>query len=363
VTRAFVLCGLAAAFVLPLPAQAWAPAYVAPKNGFGQPDLSGNWTNATMTPQVRSPLYGARARHTPEEVRLLETANAEKDAAAGATSDASAGAGGESDNVGAYDRAWIDNGVGVMRVGGEPRTSLITTPDGQPPVRKGESPRTLMADAGSVEAGRKAVKQAAAVDIFEGQGSQLAARMGAYDNPEQRALGERCILSFGRNGGPPMFPNGWYNNNYTLAQGRDAVAIVVEMVHDTRVVRLNAKHRTDGVRPWFGDSVGWYEGDTLVVETTHIPKAQAYHGAWEQLRVTERFTRVAKDRMRYRFTVEDPGVWAAPWGGEYEFNTLKGQVHEYACHEGNYALPGILAGAREEEKRAAVAGKNSGGGN
>jgi hypothetical protein len=209
--------------------------------------------------------------------------------------------------------------------------------------------------AGSAEAGLKAVKQAAAFDIFAAQGSPAAARAGSYDNPESRGLGERCLIGFGRNAGPPMFPNGWYNNNYLFVQGRDEVAIVVEMVHDVRHVRLNARHRADQVRPWFGDSVGWWEGDTLVVETDHFPEAQAYFGAWKDLKVTERFTRVGKDRLLYRFTVEAPTAWDRPWGGEYEFHPLKGQVFEYACHEGNYALPGILAGARAEERRAAIA--------
>ena len=211
------------------------------------------------------------------------------------------------------------------------------------------------AGAGSVEAGLQAVKQAAAIDIFEGQGSLAAGRFGSFDNPEGRALGERCLLSFGRNGGPPMFPNGWYNNNYLLIQGPTEVAIVVEMVHDVRHVRLNDKHRADGVRPWFGDSIGWWEGETLVVETTHIPQAQAYYGAWEHLTVTERFTRVGKERLHYQFSVSDPTTWEKPWGGEYELQPLKGEVFEYACHEGNYGLVGILAGAREEEKRAAAA--------
>jgi hypothetical protein len=152
-----------------------------------------------------------------------------------------------------------------------------------------------------------------------------------------------------------MFPNGWYNNNYLIVQGAHEVAIEVEMVHDVRHVRLNAKHRIDDVRPWFGDSIGWYDKDTLVVETNHFPQAQAYNGAWRDLTVTERFTRVAGDRLRYSFTVADPTVWERPWGGEYEFHPLKGQLFEYACHEGNYALPGILAGARAEEHRAAAA--------
>ena len=348
-----LLCGLAA-IACALPAAAKDAAYHAPRNGFGQPDLTGAWSNVTLTPQVRPLLYGTRKVQTPEEVRLLEGANAAKDAAGKAPVDVNAGAS-ASDNVGAYDRTWIDNGAGVMRVGGEPRTSLITTEDGQVPLARGQPKHALPANAGSRAAGLQAVKQAAAVDIFEGQGSEAAARFASYDNPENRALGERCLIGFGRSAGPPMFPNGWYNNNYLLTQGPNEVAIVVEMVHDARIVRLNARHRADNVRPWFGDSIGWYEGDTLVVETTHIPQAQAYYGAWEHLTVTERFTRTAAGRLRYQFSVADPTMWDRPWGGEYEFHPLKGQVFEYACHEGNYALGGILAGAREEERRVSQA--------
>jgi hypothetical protein len=331
------------------------PAYKPPRNSFGQPDFTGAWSNATLTPQVRPALYGTRKALNAEEVKILESANVEKLEEGNKGTDVNAGAGGASDNVGAYDRAWIDNGVKVMRVRGEPRTSLITTADGAPPPRKGATPRTLPANAGSREAGLQAARQAASVNIFDGQGSVRAARAGSYDNPEARGAGERCLISFGRNGGPPMFPNGWYNNNYQIVQSRDAVVINIEMVHDTRIVRLNDKHRTDGVRPWFGDSIGHYEGDSLVVETTNIPRQQAYNGSWENLKVTERFTRVAKDRVLYQFTVEDPTLWDKPWGGEYEFYPLNGQLQEYACHEGNYALEGILAGAREEERKAALA--------
>ena len=180
----------------------------------------------------------------------------------------------------------------------------------------------------------------------------------AFDNPETRGLGERCIMGFGRNAGPPMLANGFYNNNYQIVQARDHVAIVVEMVHDTRIVPLNAKHRTDGVRPYMGDSIGWWDGDTLVVETTSFPPSMAYRGAWENLKVTERFTRKGPDRLAYAFTVEDPDVWDTAWGGEYEFSPLDGRVMEYACHEGNYALEGILAGAREQE-RIAGSGQNT----
>ena len=234
-------------------------------------------------------------------------------------------------DVGGYNRGWLDPGSQVMRVHGEPRTSLITTPDGHPPKRK---------DGTSSE------------ERWDGS-------LGSFDSYETRPLGERCIMSFGRNAGPPMFPNGFYNNNYQFVQTPDSFVIEVEMVHDTRIVRLNARHRTDAVRPWMGDSIGWWDGDTLVVETTNIPEGQAFYGAWKDLKVTEKFTRVGKYRVHYQFSVEDPTVWDAAWGGEYEFAPLQGVIYEYACHEGNYALPGMLAGARQKD--AAAKAKTSGG--
>ncbi len=326
-------------------AQPKAAAYVAPKNAFGQPDLSGYWSNATLTPQTRRAEFGSRAVFTPEEVKKLEGNAAQEVEDGNQPTDPNApathvnrgkaerraefaAAGGD---VGGYNRGWLDPGSTVMRVHGEPRTSLITTPNGQPPARKAGAP--------------------AAGGFGRGGGGGGAS---SFDNPETRSLGERCILSFGRNAGPPMFPNGFYNNNYQVVQTPTTVAIQVEMVHDTRLVRLNDKHRTDGVRPLMGDSIGWYEGATLVVETTNIPQAQQYFGSWKNLKVTERFTRVGKDRLHYQFTVEDPTLWDKPWGGEYEFSGLKGTIYEYACHEGNYALPGILSGARAAEREAAA---------
>jgi hypothetical protein len=152
-----------------------------------------------------------------------------------------------------------------------------------------------------------------------------------------------------------MLPNGYYNNNYQIVQSPDAVVINVELIHDNRIVRINGKHRADGVRPWMGDSIGWYEGETLVVETTNIPQAQQLAGSWKNLKVTEWFTRVSPTRLNYRFQIDDPDYWDKPWGGEYNFYPLKGMVYEYACHEGNYALPAILAGARHAEQQAAEA--------
>lgn len=317
-----------------------------PRNAFGQPDLSGYWSNSTLTPETRPAALGAKATYTEEEVAKLEAAvvaeveegnqrtdpNAPAPKAGGEASAAArpefAAAGGA---VGGYNRGWLDPGSSVMRVGGQPRTSLITTPNGQAPAPKAGAP------------------------VFNpGRGG--GGPLGSFDSYEMRSLGERCIMGFGRNAGPPMFANGFYNNNYQIVQTKDTVAIMVEMVHDVRMVRLNGQHRTDGIRPWMGDSIGRYEGDTLVVETTNIPRRQAYKGAWENLKVTERFTRVAPDRLRYQFTVEDPTVWDQPWGGEYEFSPLQGIIYEYACHEGNYALPGMLSGARQEEAEAAKGG-------
>jgi hypothetical protein len=348
----FVVGGLLCAAALPALATD-AQAYKAPRNSLGQPDLDGTWSNATLTPQTRSPLYGTRSVYSPDEIKALEGGAATKASDGDAKSDLSKPIT-ESSNVGAYNQGWIDGGSRVMRVNGEARTSLLTTPDGQVPVHKGQAPRVLPAGAGSVEAGQRAVKAALAVDQLAAQGNTTgqgaALRSGQFDNPESRSLGERCIVSFGRNGGPPMISNGWYNNNYQFVQSRDSVVIDIEMVHDTRVIHLNAKHRTDGVRPWFGDSIGHYEGNSLVVETTNIPQRQNYNGSWQNLKVTEKFTRVAKDRMLYQFTIEDPTTWDKPWGGEYEFSPTNGRIQEYACHEGNYALEGMLAGAREQER-------------
>jgi hypothetical protein len=302
---------------------------VAFKHADGTPDLEGAWTNATLTPMARAPAMGERRVFTPAEIAKIEGDEAAARAEGNRPIDPNVtkieGANYKLPGIdgAAYDLAFIDPGWRVMRVGGEPRNSLITTSNGRPPAARGGA---VLATPGRGEA------------IFSDY-------PGKNDNPENRSLGERCIIGFGRTAGPPMLP-GLYNNTYQIVQGRESVAILVEMVHDTRIVRLNGSHRSDGVRPWMGDSIGRYEGQTLVVETTNIPKLQAFSGAWEQLKVTERFTRVGKDRLRYAFQVEDPTVWDTAWGGEYEFSTAEGRVYEYACHEGNYGLMNIMAGAR-----------------
>jgi hypothetical protein len=335
---------LAAAPVLAQPVLS--PGYKVARTIDGKPDISGQWSNATLTPESRPAAMGERRKMTPQEVAAIEGEIVKEIAEGNRSTDPNKGAfkkGGElpaADSafnkpqyiaaggaVGGYDRGWLETGDSVMRVAGEPRTSIITTANGRAPPRRPDAP------------------QIRRPTLPGGADAQTA-------NPEARSYGDRCIISFGRNGGPPMLANGFYNNNYNIVQTKDAVAINIEMVHDTRIVRIGDKHRTDDVRPWFGDSIGWWDKDTLVVETTNIPQAQAYNGSWEKLKVTERFTRVGPNRLHYAFTVEDPTVWDTAWGGEYEFAPLNGRVQEYACHEGNYALEGILAGARQEEREA-----------
>lgn len=326
------------------------PPYTAPKLKIGQPDLQGFWTNTTLTKMTR-PTGVTSLVYTEAQVKELEQAMVDEiaEGQAPTAKDAPAEyvipknikpeylAGGGA--TGGYNRFWIDPGNHVMRVNGEPRSSVLTTANGQPPARK----------AGATTA--PPPEQPSFIKLL---GDSPTPKGGSFDNPESRAT-ERCIISFGRNAGPPMFANGFYNNSYQIVQSPDNIMIATEMVHDARIVRLNSKHRTDGLRPYFGDSIGWWEGDTLVVETTNIPASQQFMGSWKDLKVTERFKRVADDRLYYGFTVEDPTLWDAPWGGEYEFAALNGNMYEYACHEGNYAMHGILSGARVQEAKAAAA--------
>jgi hypothetical protein len=309
-----------------------------PHNAFGQPDLEGVWTNATVTPLERDAKFGTRAVMTPQELREREKEEADYIAEGDKPTDpnlkvtdlpVNCGRGFSGTNCG-YNRGWTDPGETVMRVKGEPRTSFITsTPNGRMPARK---------------------TPAAA----PGRGGGPGGGGSVNDNPETKTLAERCLTSFGNSAGPVMLPL-LYNNNYRIAQSRDSVAIWVEMVHDVRMVDLNRKtHLPANIRPWWGDSLGHYEGNTLVVETTNYPRTNAFRGAWEDLKVTEKFTRVAANRVLYQFTVEAPSVWDTAWGGEYEFGNAKGDIYEYACHEGNYALEGMLAGARAEEATAAA---------
>ena len=146
-----------------------------------------------------------------------------------------------------------------------------------------------------------------------------------------------------------------YNNTYQIVQNKDTVNILVEMVHDVRTIRIGGEHLPRTIRKWMGDSIGHYDGDTLVVETVNFPEQQTVmRYPSENMKVIERFTRVAPNKILYKFTVEDPTTLAQPVSGELAMNTSQGNLYEYACHEGNYALPGILAGAREQERAASA---------
>jgi hypothetical protein len=361
--------GLSAIPLAPLGAQTPAKAsgsgkpWVAPRTPDGQPDLQGNWSNETQTPLERLQKGGLtltdeqaaalekRAQDV-EEFRDRPTDPDEKATEANGTYELAAvpgeptfveriaqAAGG---NVGGYNGFWLDPGNKVIRIDGVPRSSIIVDPpDGRVPAL--------------TAAGKQRMAERMA----------LEKKFGEFDGPEVTSLSDRCLTSFGSNAGPPMLPNYFYNNNYTIVQTKDHVMIMTEMVHDVRIVRLGATgHVPAQVRPWFGDSIGHWEGDTLVVETTNIHPIQLaqtsplgpYRGASEQLKVTERFTRTGPDVLLYKFTVEDPSSLTAPYSGELPFNRINEMIHEYACAEGNYALPGMLAGAREQE-RAQAEGK------
>jgi hypothetical protein len=237
--------------------------------------------------------------------------------------------------VGGYNQFFIDAGDHVAIYDGEYRSSLIVDPpDGSVPPLTAEAERRRR------------------------EARQLGSQFDQYDNPENRPLAERCIVSFGSNAGPPMMPNYFYNNNYTIVQTPDHVMIMTEMVHDTRIIRLGERDNplpTD-VRPYFGDSWAHWEGETLVIETTNINPTQNLAGsgasfnASDRARITERLTRSGPNTINYEFTADDPGTFTRPFSGEVPFTRLPALVYEYACHEGNYAMTNVLSGARAQER-------------
>lgn len=343
-TLVAVLAFLASGTLAPLSAQTptrrTGPSSI-PRTADGRPDLQGNWSNATITPLQRP--EGQAPVLTADEVVRIEGNRAARieEEAAPTDPDRTAppvggdGSTGAAGGVGGYNYFWIDAGDRVAVVDGQPRSSLIMTPE------SGRRPGLTQEAQQRIAAARAA-----------------APRFGQYDNPENRPMAERCILSFGSNLGPPMMPNYFYNNNYTIVQTPDHVMIMTEMVHDVRVIKLGdrvplAAH----IRPYGGDSWGRWVGDTLVVETTNIHPEQDLNGVapTEALRVIERFSRADQNTIKYEFMVIDPTTYTQPWGGEIPYTRLDAQVYEYACHEGNYAMENVLSGARAEERDAAQA--------
>jgi hypothetical protein len=314
-------------------------AWQVPRTADGHPDLQGNWTNVTLTPFQRP--EGRGPTFTALEARQIETPDDEcppnpgtvacgRSQAAGSTNEARL-SGNE------YNEVYWDRGSNIAVVNGEFRTSLLTRPaDGRRP------PLMPFAE-----------RRIAEARDFRSQFAQ-------YDHPELRPLGERCIVSFGSSAGPPMIPNSAYNNNYTIVQTAEHVMIVAEMVHDVRVIRLGEPGALPGhVRPYFGDSWGRWEGNTLVVETTNLNPDYPFQGVvpTERTKVFERFTRADDDTILYEFTIDDPDNYTETWGGQIPMERFDDLLYEYSCHEGNYALGAVLSGARYEERAATGAGR------
>jgi hypothetical protein len=187
------------------------------------------------------------------------------------------------------------------------------------------------------------------------EGDALVVDVTNFSPKTQRPLSERCLLGFGSTSGPPALPDYFYNDLHQIVQTPDAIMILTEMVHDARIVRMNAQHLPNNIRRWMGDSVGHWDGDTLVVDTTNFNDKTRFRGSTENLHVIERFTRINDKTLLYRFTVEDPDTWDRPWTGEYTWPATTKPIYEYACHEGNYALGSILRGARRQEAEEAAA--------
>ena len=300
-----------------------------PITSYGHPNLQGVWTSASVTTLERDKALGETLVVGVEEARRLEQQSAlnvltEADSA---PSDPDRLPPTDGDTDAGYNAFWIDPGTRLAEIDGDYRTSFIVNPeDGQIPY-----------------------SAAAGIAFFQyGQDS-------GYDGPEQRPLGERCMVGFGSSGGPPMLPV-LYNNNYQIVQNKNYVLILAEMNHDARIIRLNDEHMNDAFQPWLGDSVGYWDKNTLVVETINFHPQQSFRFAIKHslylpqtAKVTERFTRTGQERILYEFTVEDSGAYTQPWAAEIPFRKTDNSMYEYACHEGNYALPGILAGARREE--------------
>jgi hypothetical protein len=315
-----------------------------PRLADGHPDLQGTYDLATLTPVERQ--AGSPLVLTDDEAKKLErdVAARKNYQAAPIKADRSApplggdGSAGAAGNVGGYNSFWIDSGSLYTMVDGRKRASiLIDPPDGRVPQ---VTPQARQRVARNV---RPTSDQTAREDDpgFEGN--------GAYDDPERRPLGERCLMGFGSTSGPPVLPNYFYNNLHQIVQTKESVLILTEMVHDARVVRMNAEHLPKGVTKWMGDSIARWEGDTLVVDTTNFSDKTRFRGSTPNLHIVERFTRVDAKNLLYRFTIEDPETWTAPWTGEYTWPATDELLYEYACHEGNYALGNILRGARLKE--------------
>lgn len=327
-----------------MPAAVLEQGYKTPRLADGQPDLLGVWTNASLTKMERARKDGDKLEYTAEEMAAIEKGNQARNVRQNAPTPKElqenwtkvAGAGPDkldecrSGAVAAacgYNAGWTDPGDWIMRVNGKGRTSMITYPkDGRVPARIPGS-----------EANR----------VRTGGGGEEDTTRGNADNPEDRSLGERCIIQ--PTPGPPIGQY-LYNNMIRVVQAPGYAVIQTEMINDARIVPIGGKHRSDGVKPYMGDSIGWWDGDTLVVETRHLDPRSGGAIISENGKVTERFTRISDIQILYEFEIDDPSVYTSVWRGQMPLTRLQDRVYEYACHEGNYGLQNILEGGRRNDR-------------
>jgi hypothetical protein len=320
------------------PAKTATETWTAPRTVDGQPDLQGVWSNNNATPLERPKELAGRAYLTEQEGATLKKKAAElfdngnSDAAFGDTvfesvlanvKGAKSGFKSTDGGTGDYSSVWT-----VAR-DWDNRTSLITDPpDGRLP------PMTPQAT--------------------EKQRAAFAARNDRPSGPEDRSLSERCITY-----GSPQLVAG-YQSYYQIVQGSNSVAIMTEMIHDTRVIPLDGgPHLPSSIQTWLGDARGHWDGDTLVVDSTNFKPGAFRNVSTEKLHVVERFTRTGPDTLQWQLTIDDPGAWTKPWTAMIPLRSSKKVVYEYACHEGNYGLESILTGARREDLAAEAPEKTS----
>ncbi len=337
IRRALVVAPVLFALALGVSTAAAQTAFDPPRLPDGKPDLQGVWDFRTLTPLQRPEDLADKAVLAAEEAAEIEARAAARSAELNAPTtnrDEILPVGG---NVGAYNHYWVDQGARVVE---DQRTSLIVDPpNGRlPALQPGVEMLTL--------------------SLSEDLGGTLPVRVRAAgigtDSHEDRGLAERCLLGF--NSGPPIVPAG-YNQNIQLFQTSDYVVILHEMVHDARIVPLDGRdHLPAGIRQWMGDSRGYWDGDTLVVETTNFtdktasfnPSVAQAAGTGTHLHLTERFSLAGEDTLLYEYTVDDPTTFTRPFTAALPMS--RGNLmFEYACHEGNYGLYNMLAGARAQD--------------
>lgn len=305
--------------------------YSPPQLSFGVPDLQGVWTYETRTGLQRPEQYEGLGLEI-DEATMLSTLEP-TDQILDDYQNFGTNRRDDDTNVGGYDPAYFSIGDTLALVDGKYRTSIIVDPvDGKIPFKEQAS----------------ATRRQLARTVYD-----FPAGLGRSDGPEGRALSDRCLKAFSSS---TPFLSSVYNNNMQIVQSPDHVVLVVEMVHDARIVKIDQEHRDLPYSKWLGDSVGYYDGDTLVVITKDFNAWEIANGFGVSPSVntvlTERFRRTADDQILYSFTIDDPDLYTQPWTGEMPMRPSEG-MYEYSCHEGNHALPGILAGERRLEQDAA----------